>query len=240
MQLYWIRHAQSTNNLLWDVTGSSAGRSEDPELTEAGLQQASCLAHLLKERSNGFKSASTDARMQNDLKITHVYCSLMLRAVRTADEIGKALNLPVVAWPEVHENGGIYLDGDEPEERIGLPGKPRSFFEKHFPNLILPEGLDEAGWWDRSFETEKERSLRADCVLRQLLNRHGGSDDSVAVVSHGAFTNLLISTLLKLPEEARCWFVLNNTSITRLDFNDNGIDVVYVNRIDYLPVDLIT
>jgi broad specificity phosphatase PhoE len=32
MQLYYIRHAQSENNDLWDRTGSDQGRSEDPKL----------------------------------------------------------------------------------------------------------------------------------------------------------------------------------------------------------------
>ncbi|MCA1554236.1 MAG: histidine phosphatase family protein, partial [Chloroflexi bacterium] len=44
MQLYFIRHAQSLNNHLWDQTGDSTGRSEDPELTPTGWKQAELLA----------------------------------------------------------------------------------------------------------------------------------------------------------------------------------------------------
>lgn len=39
MTLYLIRHAQSANNDLYDRTGSSLGRVEDPELTPLGGHQ---------------------------------------------------------------------------------------------------------------------------------------------------------------------------------------------------------
>jgi 2,3-bisphosphoglycerate-dependent phosphoglycerate mutase len=37
MQLYLIRHAQSTNNVLWSETGGGEGRVADPELTAVGV-----------------------------------------------------------------------------------------------------------------------------------------------------------------------------------------------------------
>ena len=40
MQFYFIRHAQSSNNHLWDQTGSNRGRSEDAPLTPLGLLAA--------------------------------------------------------------------------------------------------------------------------------------------------------------------------------------------------------
>ena len=36
MQLYFIRHAQSANNLLHDQTGTWANMTDDPELTDTG------------------------------------------------------------------------------------------------------------------------------------------------------------------------------------------------------------
>jgi broad specificity phosphatase PhoE len=46
MQLYFIRHGQSANNRLWDTTSSDEGRVEDPELTDAGQQQAKLVAQF--------------------------------------------------------------------------------------------------------------------------------------------------------------------------------------------------
>ncbi len=44
MQLYFIRHAQSANNKLYDETGSWNGRDSDPELPSWGIEQAQRLA----------------------------------------------------------------------------------------------------------------------------------------------------------------------------------------------------
>jgi len=40
MQLYFIRHAQSINNALWQENGHNNGRKADPLITEIGKQQA--------------------------------------------------------------------------------------------------------------------------------------------------------------------------------------------------------
>ena len=47
MQLYFVRHGQSQNNLLWELHGHELGRSDDPDLTERGLQQAQAVAELI-------------------------------------------------------------------------------------------------------------------------------------------------------------------------------------------------
>ena len=44
MTLFLIRHAQSANNALYDSSGSTIGRVEDPELTSLGVRQAQILA----------------------------------------------------------------------------------------------------------------------------------------------------------------------------------------------------
>jgi broad specificity phosphatase PhoE len=59
-------------------------------------------------------------------------------------------------------------------------------------------------------------------------------------VSHGAFYNQLLVALFRLPEKSNLWFILNNAAITRIDFRAEGIDVVYLNRTDFLPRELIT
>jgi broad specificity phosphatase PhoE len=166
----------------------------------------------------------------------------MVRAVATGTLVADALGLPLVAWVDAHETGGIYLEDDQAGEprRIGQPGKGRSYFETHYSGLVLPESLDEAGWWNRPFEEPEQRPIRAQRFLRDLIERHGNREDRVAVVSHGAFYNYLLAAILKMPERGNLWFVLNNTAITRIDFCAEGIDVVYLNRADFLPKELIT
>ena len=240
MQLYFIRHGQSENNALWLNTGSHKWRNEDPGLTEVGQQQAEFLAQFLSQAAPGVAASGSDIQNVAGFGITHLYSSLMLRAVTTGTIIARSLDLPLVAWEDLHEWGGIYLRDEQTDEPIGLPGRNRAYFEQHFPDLVLPDSLGEAGWWNRPFEEPEQRLPRAKRFLRDLLERHGGADDRVAVVSHGGFYNYLLVTILNLPGREGYWFVMNNTAISRIDFNDEEIRLVYLNRVDFLPKELIT
>ena len=226
MRFYFIRHAQSQNNLLWDQTGTNKGRSQDAELTPLGQQQAESLARFLQERVDEFG-------------VTHLYTSLMLRAVMTGATMADALGLSPVAWEDLHETGGIYVEDEQTGQAIGQPGKHRAYFQECYPRLILPDSLNEAGWWNRPFEEREQRLARAQRFLRDLLERHGQTDDRVAVVSHGAFYNYFLSALLDWPRKDGCWFMLNNAAITRIDFEDR-VTLVYLNRFEHLPREWVT
>jgi 2,3-bisphosphoglycerate-dependent phosphoglycerate mutase len=242
MQLYFIRHGQSENNLLWAQTGSFEGRSEDPGLTHTGRQQAEALAQFLARPG----PVGADRRMDHDpqnlagFALTHLYCSLMVRAVVTGTILSRALNLPLVAWRDLHEVGGIHYKDVQTGERIGLPGKNHDYFERHHPELILPESLGEGGWWDRPYEERDQRAARARRFLSDLLEKHGASDDRVAAVSHGGFFRHLMRAMLGLPEVEGLWFTLNNAAITRIDFDGEWTWVSYMNRVSFLPPELIT
>jgi len=252
MQLYFIRHAQSTNNALWDITGSSQGRSEDPAISETGCQQAERLAQFFAQKMDpgerltpapeGSATPIYNGDLQNrtGIHLTHLYTSLMLRAVMTSTIVARASGLPLVAWKDLHECGGIYLDDEMTGLPAGLPGKNRSYFEQNFPALRLPDDLDEKGWWNRPFESVDERTLRAKRFLEDLLKRHGGTHHRVGVVSHGAFYNRLLRELLHMSSHEGLWFMMNNCAVTRIDFNEDQVGLVYTNRADFLPADLIT
>ena len=240
MQFYFIRHAQSVNNALYDETGSWNSRNEDPELTVKGQQQAQHLAQFVAQADVNFDPDRRNEANRFGFGFTHIYTSLMVRAASTGTPLADALGLPLVAWLDVHETGGIFLDDLATGEQIGLPGKTRADFEARFPNLVLPAELDHTGWWNRPFETDDERPARARRFLTELLARHGGTDDRVAVVSHGAFYNRVLAALLKIAYGDGWWFGVNNTGITRIDFRENEIGLMYLNRTDHLPRELIT
>jgi len=247
MQLYFIRHGQSENNALWINTGSHIGRNEDPELTEVGRQQAEILAQFLRRADSTLRPSFTSTELSaSDFQnvagfgITHLYSSLMGRAVATGTIVANALDLPLAAWEDVYEWGGIYLKDEQTGERVGLPGRNRAYFEQHFPDLVLPDSLGEAGWWNRPFEETELRLPRAQRVLRDLLERHGGTDDRVAVVSHGGFYNYLLAAILDMPGRESYRFYLNNAAISRFDFTDEAIWLSYLNRVDFLPKELVT
>ena len=248
MQLYFIRHAQSENNAHW---GEDAYQeSHDPELTKVARTQVSYLARYLGH--NQQLDANIEWNPQNRLGfgLTHIYTSLMVRAVGTATPIARAVGLPLIAWPEIHETGGIFSRQPE-DEMAGLPGKSRAFFDTNYPDLILPDWLDGRGWWQsRPFETYEKRQLRAKQVWTTLLARHGDQADQpehrIALVSHGGFFMHLFTTALDIkmrPTEDGdhdYWFLMNNCGITRLDISDGHVEVTYVNRTDFLPAHLIT
>lgn len=240
MQLYFIRHAQSTNNLLYDQTGSWDGRDADPELTSAGREQAQRLAAHIARLDGCFDPARRDDHNRSGYGFTHVYTSLMIRAASTGAPLASALGLPLRGWIDLHETGGLYLDDLDTGEKIGQPGLTRAELEARFPGIVLPESLNHTGWWNRPAETEEEKVERAGRFLDDLMARHGGTTDRVAVITHGAFYNRVLAALLNLPHREGLWFMLNNTAITRVDFRDGEVALVYMNRVDHLPDSLIT
>lgn len=243
MQLYFIRHGQSGNNWLWDQTQSSKGRNEDPPLTAAGRKQANLVAQFLAREGGPSEPNDNDYQNHTGFNLTHIYSSLMTRAVDTGYTVAQALDLPLIAGKDLHECGGIYLD-DENGNSIGLAGKGRSYFEQTYPQLVLPDYLDEDGWWNRTYEKTEESGPRAERVVRELLERHGNSHDRVGVITHGLFYNHLLSVILKMPppDVRGYWFVLNNCAITRIDFNraEDVLGIIYTNRVEHLPRELIT
>ena len=239
MRLYFIRHGQSSNNALWDSTGSSQGRSHDPVLSEIGYRQAARLSEFLNKSDPGAGAAGRDLQNATGFGITHLYCSLMVRAVATGTVVSETLGLPLRAWPDLHEVGGIYLDDETSGERAGLPGFNRADFAAMYPGLVLPDSLGESGWWNRPFETRDEALIRAQRFKDGLLEKHGHTSDCVAVISHGDFYNMFLAILLKVPTPPQVWFSMNNVGITRFNFDDE-VSISYMNRVDFLPRDLVT
>ena len=238
MQLYFIRHAQSVNNKLYDETGTWNGRDTDPDLTDLGHEQARRLAEHVA-CANG-ATVHRDYVNRSAFGFTHLYSSLMVRALATASYVSTALNLPLVVWEDLHEVGGVFVIDDETGERIGQPGRPRSELAARFPRAELPPTLSESGWWDRPHESVKEQTRRAKRFVNDLLERHGGTDDRVAIVSHGGFYNLVLAVLLGIQVDNGFWFSMNNTGITRINFAPEGVGLAYANRLEHLPAELIT
>jgi 2,3-bisphosphoglycerate-dependent phosphoglycerate mutase len=239
MQLYLIRHAQSENNALWEQTGYSLGRSMDPELTDLGRSQAQYLARFLA-KGNPNLDVIDDPHNRLGFGLTHLYSSLMVRAVATGCMIAEALDLPLLGWPDWHEGGGIYLEDETIGDLIGYPGNDHAYFHTHYPNLILPQDVNDGGWWNRPFEERPQRWERARRVLAELMDRHGDSSDRVGVVMHGGFYNYFIKTLLGIEQNQEVWFVMSNAAITRIDFSAEEVRLIYQNRLDFMPSELLS
>lgn len=247
MQLYFIRHGQSMNNAHWQDPNYQ--ESPDPALTEIGQEQAQYLADFLEKSQPISQHPDWNPHNRRGFGLTHIYTSLMERAVYTAAPIVRKLGLPFIAWIDIHESGGIFgRDGDA--KLKGLPGKTRSYFEQYFPELALPASLDGFGWWrNRPFETEEQAHLRAGRVWAELLARHGDQEGQpeqrVAFVSHGGFFVHLISAMLDLPRRQasnglKSWFLLSNCSISRFNIYKDELTICYLNHTNHLPNQLVT
>ncbi|HQZ23378.1 MAG TPA: histidine phosphatase family protein, partial [Thermoflexales bacterium] len=233
MQLYFIRHAQSANNLLFDLTGSWSNRVEDPELTELGVKQAERVAAHLAETREIEPVQKWDPHNVRGFFITHLYVSPQVRASHTGDLVGKALNIKPVLWDEIHECGGIYLENEDGLPQ-GKPGQNRAFFEGRFPSFQLPHTLGDGGWWDgRPPEERAECRARAQRVWQTLIARHGHTRDRVALVSHGDFWGRLAFVMLGMDPDKDAWLGMGNTAIARVDYmeHDEEVVLVYMNRL---------
>ena len=239
MELYFIRHGESANNALTDA----ADRVSDPPLTETGTEQAERVARCLGDASLGSDELALGAYLQNrcGFTITRLFCSPMLRAMQTAAPIAKALGISPEVWMDVHEQGGIWLDHDDGRGSVGYPGLGRSEMVTQFPDYRLPDGIPEDGWWNRPQEAEHEWIERADRVARDLRGRYTGTEERVAIVTHGGFTNSMIHALLNNGELEEVYFSHQNTGITRIDIEEDGfVRMRYLNRLEHLPRELVT
>jgi 2,3-bisphosphoglycerate-dependent phosphoglycerate mutase len=240
MQLYFIRHAQSTVNAFLACGEQCKARSiVDPDLSEAGRQQALRLAEYLAEPRARMVASGEDAQNRVGFGLTHIYCSLMLRAVMTGDVVATRLGLPLLGWIDLHEEGGLFLATDT-SEYLGQPGFGRRYFVSAYPTMLLPEHLQDGGWWNRGVELAAEASARAQRVADDLRRRHGGTDDRVALVSHLGFYSYLVSVLLGLDQLSTAACFINNASISRLSIDESDTHVIYENRCDHLPCELLT
>ena len=238
MRCYFIRHGQSENNLLYETTGSNADRSDDPLLTSLGVQQAQRAGAYLRDGLDYGDGKAARA----GFGITHIYSSFMVRAIGTATEISKTINIPVTAWYALHEQGGIYLDDKITGESVGRPGKQGKELMRLFPDLIFSDAdLYPTGWWNcRPRESKDETLARARIVLKELFERHGGSEDRILLVSHAAFYNSFVEAILKIASPNGHWFSMNNTGISRFNFETDFVDIIYHNYTGFLDLDQIT
>ena len=245
-RLYLIRHAQSANNEIWDGSNEHPGRVPDPEITEIGRRQAETLGQHLAHPQAEPRQQPFVPSGESHFGLTHVYCSLMTRSILTAEYIAGACELVLHALPDIFEKHGI-CDVDDNGNLQGLPGPGQDYFEQRFPRLKLPQDINADGWWNRPVEDESAFISRLQNVVAEIRQRLSASDDRIALVAHGDFIDQFINELVGMvrhqPNYDNHWFAnwtFHNTSISRIDFVNGSQNVVYLNRIDHLPNELVT
>jgi broad specificity phosphatase PhoE len=241
MEIYIIRHAQSSHNAMLDQLDQEC----DPPLTNLGKHQAEILARYLVSGTNPGPSAGTSAEARDGhnpggYHITRLYCSPMWRALQTAQPIGQALGLAPEVWIDIHEQGGMYFNYGEAGGMVGHPGKTRQEILAEFADYVLPEGITRQGWWNGGYEDRPACHRRAIHVAEALRQRAAGND-RIAIVSHGTFLDALLKALLNQSPGHGFLYHHCNAAISRIDFNTDGhLDVRYLNLVAHLPPELTT
>lgn len=229
MRFVLVRHGQSGNNLIFENTGEDRGRHPDTLLTPGGEEQAAALA-----------AYATGPGLP--WRITHLRCSLMARAIQTAAPLAEALELPLHADTELHECLGPYDVVEETRERVPHAGSPRSVLLGHSSRLQLPDSSTEEGWWTGALEdTEQDHAARARRVVADLRATLP-EDATVALVTHGWFTQYLLRELLEIPHMSG-WFAIPNTSVSLLTDRQTpwlGMEALQIGWTPHLAADQVT
>ena len=223
MELYLIRHGQSTNN------EGKLPRAADPPLTDIGVEQARWTGESLKDEG-----------------ITRLYCSPMLRTLQTAKIISDIINLPPHIFVGLHEWGGIWeARGDG--TAVQLPGLTRSGIREICPDVILPEDVTDQGWW---FHKGFAANIEGMCQLAHenglafiahLTEYHVDTEQRIAAVSHGGSGGSLISAFFGLPPDVGySRFTQNNTAVSKMLFTSDRRQLHYLNKISHLPPEAVT
>lgn len=223
MELYLIRHGQSTNN------EAKLARVADPPLTDIGVKQARWVGESLKDEG-----------------ITRLYCSPMLRTLQTTQMITDSIDLPPHVFVGLHEWGAI-SEAREDGTVVQLPGLNRLGMREICPNVVLPDDVTDQGWW---FHEGFARGIEDMCQLSHenglafiahLEEHHGNTDERVAAVSHGGSGGSLMSAFFGLPPDpGYSRFTQNNTGVSKMLFTSEQRQLQYLNRINHLPPEAVT
>jgi len=247
MRLILIRHGQSANNLLADSHGHDyaaymAGRSSEPPLTAIGHQQAERLAEQLAAAAQ-WEASVRLAWVPQEHPIHTLYVSPMLRALQTAEPIARCLGLAPQVWVDLHEHGGIFTGNPEVGDVVGYPGLTRNEMADRFPAYVLSHDVGDDGWWRSGYEEMDFCYLRAQRVAQRLYAlAEQAPEETIALVTHGTFLDNLMHALF-VPGEVyddRVHFSHLNTAVSRVDFSDGHLALRYLNRVDHLPLALVT
>jgi broad specificity phosphatase PhoE len=229
MRIFLIRHAQSFNNLV-----GPSERTHEPWITELGFKQVESLGRYLAARLNPHAARlRSDFANQRGYYFTRLFTSPMYRSLQTAQYLADSLRLIPEVWADIHEDGGIWLEGS-PRFLSGMSSKE---IMQLFPHCILDKRITENGWWNREKEGEDEAYGRALRVAQQLM-LHSKSNEQIILVTHSGFLDKLIKALLRQPPTNEILHITQNTSITRLDFIEGQIRFCYLNKTDHLNKEL--
>lgn len=222
MQLYLIRHAQSSNN-----AQPEHQRVEDPGITEVGRQQAERLAAWTRT-----------------LEIDTLITSPFLRTLQTTASMLQVSPRHVHVWHDLFERGGCFR-GHGPQATEGGPGLGRSEIAGRLNSqegngCSIDESIGEQGWWfGKDRETDGEAAARARAVKDRLIRTFGSDGRVVVAVIHADLKRLLLTEMLEPRMDVARFGLLRNTGISKLNYDGLDWSLDWFNSVSHLPAELI-
>ena len=145
--------------------------------------------------------------------LTKIYCSTLKRAHRTAELLSEASGAPLTPDDRLREfNNGLLAGLDRQTAREKYP---------IVPGVPLHDAVYEQ-------ESKLEFRFRADYMLSKILSENG-TEDTVAVVTHGGMINQLYHAFLRLNVESGLLFPTGDTGIHEWRVNGSDRIVMFSN-----------
>ena len=241
LRIALVRHGESMNNV-HEAAGADvykAHRVSDPALSPRGMEQAAALGALITDKT---RSALLGIHPIHELRV-----SPHRRTLQTMRPTATGLSMQPRVCTSLFEAGGIFESDPTYTSFVAKGGMPRTEMHKEFPTYVLPEDVDESGWYKGAplgRETDDECRLRVATVASSLRAEAKALTESrqVVLVAHYDFLCGLLDALL-LPAGAQghpaSGRFLNwrhyNTGITVIDILPTGAAVpLMVNAVPHL------
>jgi 2,3-bisphosphoglycerate-dependent phosphoglycerate mutase len=235
MNIFFIRHAESTNNTVLYFRKSLEERVADPPLSDLGHRQAQALGQFL-------------AQNREDFAFDRIYISPFLRTLQTAAAFTHLYpDAPKIVWSGIHEYGGCIHIDPHTEERLGRPGMTRSQIQTQYPDYQLSAEITEEGWYFLpGYEPHETARSRAQHVMQTMIEQFGKTDKKIAFVSHWDFHIYFANAILGLDGSNRTRVAISNTGMSHYHYaEDIWADdkahwwtLVSINRSEWLTKDL--
>ncbi len=189
----------------WNLTGRWQGHTDVP-LNDIGRKQAQLLAQRLRDEG---------------VRFDVLYSSDLTRAYQTAWAVGEAVGLPVEMLPSIREIDLGMWSGMTLEE-----------IQQRFPveAALLAQGQDIPRGGGETLDALRRRVVD---VVEAIMAQHQG--EVLAFVSHGGPVRMLLAHAAGEHDVARIPFHhIGNTSISIVQHNANGWQIVKLNDMDHL------
>lgn len=195
-QVLFIRHGETDWNRIKRIQGHI-----DIPLAASGFAQAGQLAQRLLQES------------QTGARLDAVYSSDLQRARQTAKPFADALGLSLKLNEGLRERWYGDFQGYDSAEILARFPAEHAVWQSHDPDFTPPGG-----------ESQREFSRRVLNAIEPIVAAHPGG--RIACVAHGGVLDCIYRFAREIPLEApRDWLLLN-TSINVVDFENGQAKVV--------------